>query len=111
MALHNAQEKLNRALMGDVAGVDEAANSLDSVPHLDPRADELRVKLKDLLLRAKNQAASTDSDDEQAAKAAVGPSPAPGEESSQTEPNALVEDVKVWKRDHNNWLKTTGRHY
>ncbi|HLE62080.1 MAG TPA: rhomboid family intramembrane serine protease [Pyrinomonadaceae bacterium] len=111
LALHKAQEKLNLALKGDVAGVDEAANSLDSVPHLDPRADELRIQLKDLLLRAKNHAATTASHDEQAGKAAVGQSPVPKEESSQSEPNALVEDVKVWKRDHNNWLKTTGRHY
>jgi membrane associated rhomboid family serine protease len=112
MALNNAQEKLNHALKGDVTGVDEAANSLDSVPHLDARADELRAQLKELLRRAKAKAASTDYRDEQSGTAVVGNrSAAPGKESSQSEPNALVEDVKLWKRDHNNWLKTTGRHY
>jgi len=96
-ALHQAQETLNQALKGDVRGVDETIKQLDAVVPLDARADELKAELRELLVRAKQQAES---------ESGGGP---PEKDSKLLA--ALLEDVNSWKRQHNDWLKTTGRNY
>jgi rhomboid protease GluP len=112
LALHEAQEKLNQAVKGDITGVDEALKSLDSVPQLDARADELREQLKDLLRRAKSEAEAADYGKRKAGIATQGNrSPALANDPAQSKPDALMEDVDLWKKVYNDWLKTTARHY
>ncbi len=96
-ALHQAQETLNRALKGDVTNVDETIKQLDAVVPLDARADELKAQLRELLVRAKQQADSE--------------SGAGSPEKDSKLLAALLEDVNSWKQQHNDWLKTTGRNY
>ncbi len=49
-----AQEAFNLAQnRGDVSRIDEAVRNLESVPQLDPTADDLRKQLTAFLLRAK----------------------------------------------------------
>ena len=97
MAMNQAQEKLNEAMNGQTAGVDEAIKALDSTPTLDQKADELREQLKLLLFKAKSGTAS--------------PSPSPKRNKLGPESKTLEEEINVWKKDYNQWLKTTGRNY
>lgn len=108
LAMHAAQEKLNQAVEGDVNGVDEAAKNLDSVPHLDARADELREQLKGLLSRAKSEAGAADYTDKDGTRAKGDRSTKPEENETRSK---LVEEVRQWKKDYNDWLSTTARNY
>jgi len=95
MAMNDAQEKLNDAMNGHPEGVDEAIKSLDSTAPLDPKAYELREQLKALLLKAKAESAA--------------PSTPPKKDLPKSK--TLAEEVDLWKKDYNRWLKTTGRNY
>jgi hypothetical protein len=97
MAMNEAQEKLNEAMNGQTAAVDEAIKALDSTPTLDQKADELRQQLKLLLFKAKSGTAS--------------PSPSPKSNKLGPESKTLEEEINLWKKDYNQWLKTTGRNY
>jgi membrane associated rhomboid family serine protease len=97
-SMNEAQEAFNLALnRGDVTRVDEAVKKLDSVPELDPKADELRKKLKDFLLRAKT--IETTSQDNMPQTKRI---------EAKRQLNAEFID---WIRDYGIWLKTTGRTY
>ena len=92
IAVNQGQEILNYALTGDTSGVDQAVTQLDSVPNIEPKADELRLRLKELLIKAKNsptQAASP---------------PAKNGKSLQNSDD-LPAQVAAWKKDYELWLK------
>jgi len=97
-SMNEAQEAFNLALnRSDVTAIDEAVKKLDSVPELDPKADELRKKLKDFLVSAKTIETTPANKMRQSEK---------GEANRQL--NAEFID---WIKDYGVWLKTTGRTY
>jgi hypothetical protein len=94
LALSDAQEQLNRALNGEVTGVEETVKRLEEAPRLDDRADQLREELKTLLLRAKSEAE---------APASAG--------AEDTRAASLDAEVTSWKKNYREWLRSTGRQY
>ena len=95
-AMNEAQETLNEALHGNTSRVDKTMENLDSVPSLDRQADELRQQMKALLQRAKTEPA---------------PAGTPAGKSSNVAKSNFIDDVVGWKKQYNQWLQTTGRHY
>ncbi|MEP6819535.1 MAG: rhomboid family intramembrane serine protease [bacterium] len=80
------------------SNIDAAVKNLDAAPALDPKADELRQKLRALLLRAK----------ESQATAATSPS----RDKNQPGPaDQLDRDFLAWKKEYGQWLKTGARNY
>ena len=80
------------------SNIDAAVKSLDEAPALDPKADELRGRLKALLLRAKEPQATP----------AISPTvdknkPAPVDE--------LTHEFSAWRKEYNQWLKTGARNH
>ncbi|MGH9929830.1 MAG: rhomboid family intramembrane serine protease [Pyrinomonadaceae bacterium] len=79
------------------SNIDAAVKALDTAPSLDGKADELRQKLKALLLRAKDSAAAATSPTRDKNK----PVPA----------NQLNQDFSAWQKEYNQWLKTGARNH
>jgi rhomboid protease GluP len=99
-AMNNAQETFYLSVKdGNVSGVDRAVKGLDAAPQLDPTADELKEKMKVLLLEAK--------DTQVVAKTSNG-SPSRNAQEEQTK---LRTDFVKWSKEYNKWLKTSGRNY
>lgn len=99
LALNQAAETLEHVLKEhDATKVDSAVKALESSPSLDPKTDELRDRLKSLLLKA---------------KAIYGPvDPAkPAEADLQQQQSALKADFNSWIKEYDIWLKTTGKSY
>jgi len=95
-AVNDAQEALVVALQDkNISNIDTAVMNLDAAPSLDPKADELRQRLKVLLLRTKDADAT----------------PAPSPPSGKNKPAAttLVQDYVVWRQEYGQWLKTGAR--
>lgn len=91
--MNDGQETLYTSLFeGDVGGVDNAVFALDNGPSLDSEADDLRDKLKALLLESKN----LKRDDK-------------GTENSEQQ--KLVVRLEAWKKQYAFWLKQAGRIY
>ena len=78
--------------------IDAAIKNLDGAPALDPKADELRQRLRALLLRAK----------ELQATAAASP---PRDKNKPVPTPQLDQDFSAWKKEYGQWLKTRGRNY
>lgn len=80
----------------DSTRADNAIKTLESAPSLDPKADELRDRLKALLHKA---------------KAIYGPAdPAkPTAEDLKEQETQLETDFNSWNKEYGIWLKTTGR--
>jgi len=96
-AMNDAQETFYLIVKDrNVSGADRAVKGLDAAPPLDPTADELKEKLKALLLKA--------TDIHVAPKNAASP-PSPQGESK------LATDFVNWSKEYNKWLKTSGRNY
>lgn len=99
-AMNDAQETFYLIVKDrNVSGADRSLKGLDAAPQLDPTADELKEKLKLLLLRAKDTAAGAKTSDTSTSK------------NAQQEQNRLTEDFVNWSKEYNTWLKTTGRNY
>ena len=95
-AMNDAQEAFYFIVKDhDVTRADQAVKALESVPSLDPKADELRERLKNLLIRAKALDASANV----------------AQRNSQQPAPKLTTDFISWSKEYNNWLKTTGRTY
>jgi membrane associated rhomboid family serine protease len=94
-AMTDAQEAFVVALQdGNGTNIDSAVKKLDGAPSLDAKADELRTRLKGLLLRA----------------AALGPAPTPSRDKTKlTEKQQLVQDFNSWSADYKHWLKTDAK--
>ncbi|HSE31012.1 MAG TPA: rhomboid family intramembrane serine protease [Pyrinomonadaceae bacterium] len=88
-AMNQAQEALGQVLHdSDASGIDASLKALDGAPPLDPNADELKLRLKDLLVRAKTQASR------------------PADAATQKDKSRLVQDVDVWSKEYGEWLKS-----
>ena len=95
-ALSNGQEAFIVARNdGNPSNIDKAVKDLESAPHLDQKSDELRERLKALLIRAKApRAAST---------------PSPGSPNNPTQKDLLGLEAIAWQKDYEHWLKTDGK--
>lgn len=97
LALNEAVETLEAVLKEhDAKKADSAVKALESAPALDTKADELRDRLKSLLLKA---------------KAIYGPTEAakPSAEDLKQQQTELATDFDSWNKEYEIWLKTTGR--
>ena len=99
IAINNAQEAFVVARKdGNPANIDSAIKNLEAAPHLDQTSDELRERLKGILIQAK--------------QAGVAPTPLPaGIKGKTVEPDKLGAEFVAWKKEYNQWLKTGGRNY
>jgi len=97
-SITEAQEALVVAVDDhNTSNVDSAVKNLDETPSLDSQADELREKLKGLLLRAKES---------QTATAADSPTRDGNKPSAADQ---LKRDFSAWQKEYNQWLKTGAR--
>jgi rhomboid protease GluP len=98
-ALNDGQETFYQALKeSDVTSVDNAVKELETAPSLDPKADELKERLKTLLIKAKALHNAPDN-------------PAKTVRTAQQEQHELTTDFVSWSKEYNTWLKTIGRSY
>lgn len=98
--MNEAQEAFYQTVKDrDPAKVDAAIQALESAPGLDPRADDLRDRLKAFLTRAKALATATR--DRQGAPS----------KTSQPELHNLTTEYVAWSKEYNQWLKANGRNY
>jgi hypothetical protein len=98
-ALNDGQETFYQALKeSDVTSVDNAVKALETAPSLDPKADELKERLKALLIKAKALHNAPDN----SAKTV---------RTAQQEQHELTTEFDSWRKEYNVWLKTTGRSY
>jgi len=95
-AMNDAQESLLNGLKGDNSTLDQGVTGLDQVESPDPKSDQLRRKLRDLLQRAKPTSASAD------------PSRKKAEEQQRQE---LFTEYQSWKKEYEDWLKASGKDF
>ena len=94
-AMNEAQEAFHIAQSrNDVSTIDRAVSNLQSVPQLDPTADELRNQLSSFLSRAKALETETRAPDKKLEAK-----------------NALTNEFNEWVKAYSDWLKTSGRNY
>src|ERR1700730_9188649 len=94
-AMNQAQEVFSEVIHDKETGhVDQAVKSLESVPPLDPKADEWRNRLRNLLLLAKSSLASSPS-----------PSPAHVQKPARVPEQDFNKEFAQWRKDYNEWLK------
>jgi rhomboid protease GluP len=74
--------------------IDLAIKRLDEAPSLDAKADDLRQRLKALLLRAKEPQPTSAGDKNKPALA-----------------DPVAQEFSAWRKEYNQWLKTAGRNY
>jgi len=99
-AMNDAQDAFDLILNdGDISKVDAAIKELESVPSLDAKADELREKFKELLIRGKSLRLSLSSARE------------PATRTNQRGLEELSASYEEWTKEYSAWLKTTGRSY
>jgi len=97
-AMTDAQEALVVAMNDkNTSNIDAAVKNLETAPHLDQKADELRERLKLLLLRAKQPSEAVASPQRGANKS--------GQQSS------LIQEFGDWRKEYNHWLKTSARNH
>lgn len=98
-AMNDAQEAFVVAVQDkNTSNIDAAVKNLDGAPALDPKADELRQRLRVLLLRAKETPAA--------------PTPSPTRDKNKPIPaNQLDQDFFAWKKEYGQWLKTGARNH
>jgi len=98
--MNEAQEVFFQAVKeGDTSKVDGAVKALETLPSLDPKADDLRDRMKAFLVRAKALAAI--------GKESGGSPPS----KAQTGLHQLTLDFVSWSNEYNQWLKTNGKNY
>jgi len=92
-AINDAQEAFVVAVQDrNTSNIDKAVKNLDAAPQLDAKAQELRLRLKALLLRAKEE-------------------PAPSPQAEKSTAKTLTQDFVAWRSEYNQWLKTAARNY
>ena len=97
-AMNEAQEAFVEAAQGNAEGVESAIKMLDSAPHLDPQADELKQTLKSLLIDAKNLQSPPVAAEEK-------------QPTSETRLRDLRNRFVAWSKSYNHWLTTAGKTY
>jgi rhomboid protease GluP len=96
-AMNEAQEAFVEAVQGNTEPVEPAIKGLDSAPHLDPQADELKETLKGLLTDARNLKSPPVTEEEQ--------------KPDSTRLKDLRDSFVAWSKAYNHWLSTTGKTY
>lgn len=100
-AINDAQEALVVALQDKNTGnIDNAIKNLDAAPQLDQKADELRERLKGLMLQAKPAIAEPPVTRQRNANKALA-----------IQESSLTHDFVAWRKEYNQWLKTSGREF
>jgi hypothetical protein len=98
-AINDAQEAFVVAKKdGNPGNIDSAVKSLEEAPHLDQKSDELKERLKLLLLKAKQSNAV----------ATASPLRNKNEPALDDE---LSKEFVAWRKEYNQWLKTSGRNH
>jgi membrane associated rhomboid family serine protease len=98
-AMNDAQEAFVVALQDkNTSNIDAAVQNLEAAPHLDQKADELKDKLKALLLQAKKSQAT----------AAASP---PRDTNKPSQADQLTQEFFKWRQAYNQWLKTEARNF
>jgi hypothetical protein len=82
----------------NATNIDLAIKKLDEAPSLDAKADDLRQRLKALLLRAK----------EPRSIPAVSPA---GDKNKPAPKDPLAQEFSAWRKEYNQWLRAAGRNY
>lgn len=99
-AMNEGHDAFNQVLNDhDASNVVSAVKALESGAPLDPKAEELRQRLKELLMRA--QASNTKPNEP----------PASAAEKFKREQQELQSDFNVWIKEYNQWLKTNAEDY
>jgi membrane associated rhomboid family serine protease len=80
----------------DTSNVDQTVQALQAVPAPEAKADELRKRLLDLIVKVTTQAVSS-------------PSPPQGPRLGSKLDEANIKEFEAWQKDYNEWLKTTGQ--
>jgi rhomboid protease GluP len=89
-AMNQAQESFAQTTHdNDTSSIDASIKALDEAPPVDPKAEELKLRLKELLIRAKTQASR------------------PAGAAAEKDKLRLVQDFNAWSKEYNEWLKTT----
>jgi len=89
-AMNQGQEAFRQAIHdNDMSNIDVSIKALDQAPAPDPKADELKGRLKEFLSRAKTQSSQ------------------PANAATQKEKTRLDEDFVAWSKEYGEWLKTT----
>jgi len=98
-AMNDAQEAFVVAMKDrNPSNIDRSVKDLENAPRLDEKSDELKERLKQLLVRAKqSNTAPTASPDRSKNKPA--------------EDNQLTKEFAAWRKEYNQWLKTSGRNH
>ena len=99
-AMTEAQEVFYQVVKdSDVTKVDSAVKALDTAPGLDPKAEDLRDRLKALLIKARGG-------NDRSAKE-------PGQDIGKIrqEQNELMKDFVSLSKEYNQWLKTNAGDY
>jgi rhomboid protease GluP len=97
-AINDAQEAFVVAMKdGNPGNIDSAVKSLETAPHLDQKSDELRERLKAMLILAKENGAATTA------------SPLPGKDKLQQDD--LTREFVAWRKEYQQWLKTGARNH
>ncbi len=78
------------------ANIDSAMKNLDASPSLDQKADELRDKLKAILIKVKEFALTAQGQDAKVRAART---------------NQLNVEFIAWRKEYNQWLKTGARNH
>ncbi len=98
-AMNAGQDAFYLALKeGDVTNSDSAVKELETAPSLDPKADELKERLKVLLIKSKDLKAPMVSSNRSARNAAL-------------KVQAVAAEFDLWSGEYNAWLKATARNY
>ncbi len=98
-AMNDAQEAFVVAMQDkNTSNIDAAVKNLEAAPHLDQKADELRDRLRLLLIKAKETPAAAEASPQRGANKLV-------QESS------LTQEFVAWRKEYNQWLKTSGRNH
>jgi rhomboid protease GluP len=98
-AMNDGQEALVVAVNDkNPSNIDAAVKSLDAAPSLDPKADELRQRLKALLLRAKEPQPTP-------------PVPPVADKNKPAPADQLTQEFFAWRKEYNQWLKTGARNH
>lgn len=82
---------------GNPGNLEKAIKDLDNAPHLDQKSDELRERLKSILIRASEPRPAADA------------TPVTGKD--KLKPANLGKELADWQKDYEQWLRTDARSY
>jgi membrane associated rhomboid family serine protease len=98
--MNDAQDAFSHAIKdGDAGKIDGAVKALEAAPSLDPKADDLRDRMKAFLVRTKTITIEEKESGDTGAR------------KTQQGLHQLTVDFVAWSKEYNQWLKTNGQNY